>query len=232
MSRDTIQIHRLTLNCIVGVRPQEREREQPVTLDVELGLDLRPAARSGRISDTCDYDRVSSEIGALLQFRRYRIIEVAVEELAAMLFGTHERLETVRIRLEKPRALEGRARAGAVEISRERSDFPRSLEKTSFGQVEILWEGREAGLYLLHVEPGHQIVPHRHATMRELEWLVGGKLERNGAPMAGPEPMVWPTGQVHGYRNVSTDRGTLFCCDTPPFIPADEIAVPRAEVPW
>jgi dihydroneopterin aldolase len=201
-------------------------------LDLELGLDLRPAASSGRISDTCDYDRVADQVRELLQFRRYRIIEVAAEELAAMLFGLNDKIETLRVRLEKPRALEGRARAGAVEILRERADFPRRVEKTRFGEVEILHEGREAGLYLLHVDAGGEIVPHRHAVMRELEWLVTGDLQRNGQVMAGPEPTAWSVGRVHGYRNLGDTRATLFCCDTPPFIPDDEIEVPAAEVTW
>jgi hypothetical protein len=28
---------------------------------------------------------------------------------------------------------------------------------------------------------------------------------------------------VHGYENRGQRRATLFCCDTPPFIPQDEI---------
>ena len=36
-------------------------------------------------------------------------------------------------------------------------------------------------------------------------------------------PRAWTKGFVHGYTNVSGRRATLFCCDTPPFLPHDEI---------
>ncbi len=232
MPRDSIRISRLTLNCIVGLRPDEREREQPVALDLVLGLDLARAGRTGRIGDTCDYAQVTWEVQALLRFRRYRIIEVAVAEIAAMVFGVHGLVDTVRVSLEKPRALEGRARAAMVEIFRGRADFPGRSEDKPWGEVEVLSENREAGLYLLHVDPGQGIPAHRHSVMRELEWLVSGKMERNGVPMIAIDPATWTRGRVHGYRNVSEERATLFCCDTPPFIPEDEIMVGSDEVPW
>ena len=98
MTRDVIEIRGLALDCVVGIRPEEREREQPVRLDLSLGLDLSSAGRSGRIAETCDYDRVADEVIALLRFRRYRLIEGAVEEVAAMLLGVHAPLVRVRVR--------------------------------------------------------------------------------------------------------------------------------------
>lgn len=227
--RDAIHIEGLELRCIVGVRPDEREKEQPVRLDLTLGLDLSRAGHSGRISHTCAYDRVAEQVETLLRFRRYRLIEVAVEELAAMLFGVHPLLETVRIRFEKPNALAGRARLAAVEIVRDRASFPRRHEPTRFGEVEIVHETREAGLYLLHVEPGREIPPHYHRVMHELEWLVEGELVRDDEPLREFDPVAWPHGKVHTYQNRSTRRATLFCCDSPPFSPEDEIEVGDAE---
>ena len=52
MSRDSIEIDGLQLSCIVGVRPEERDHEQSILLDVALGLDLGNAGRSSRISET------------------------------------------------------------------------------------------------------------------------------------------------------------------------------------
>ena len=226
LARDRIRIDGLRLACIVGLRPDEREQEQPVDLDVELGLDLSRAGRSGRIHETCDYDRVADEIRALLRFRRYRLIESAVEELAALLLGVHEHVRWVRIRLCKPRALDGRARGAAVEITRRAEDFPRRREDASFGRVDVLLETEEAGLYLLRLAPGAEIPRHHHQVMRELEWRVAGDVARNGRRLRGLEPVVWSKGQIHGYRNLSpTDEAVLFCCDTPPFVPEDEIAV-------
>ncbi len=211
------------LECVLGVLPHEREREQPVRLDLRLGLELSAAGRSASISDTIDYDRVTTEVTALLRFRRYRLLENAAEELAAMLFGVHPILQTVQLRLAKPGALQGRAAAAAVHITRCREDFVVGHEPSAFGDVDILLETREAGLYLLHVAARNEIPAHHHRVMRELEWLVAGTLHHQGTPVALAKPTAWARGQAHGYRNDTDERATLFCCDCPPFIPDDEI---------
>jgi FolB domain-containing protein len=220
---DVIEIRGLAVACVVGVRPDERDREQPVRLDLELGLDLSRAGRSGRISETCDYDRVTDEVIALLRFRRYRLIEAAVEEIAAMLLGVHPPLERVKVRLEKPQALSDRASAAAVTIERGREHYRLRHETTHFGRVDILLETRDAGLYLLHVDPGLEIPRHHHRIMRELEWLVDGELHQDGRRVAPVRPVTWGHGQIHSYQNRGDRTATLFCCDVPPFIPHDEI---------
>jgi dihydroneopterin aldolase len=227
MSRDRIHVHELRVDCIVGVHPHERTTPQPLLIDLELGLDTGEAAYSGRIAATCDYSRVASEVETLLGFRRYRLLEVAAEELAAMLFGVHRVLQEVRVRLSKPLALEGRARTAGVEIARTRGDFVAMRERSEFGEVEILYQSREAGLYLLHVEAGREIPAHYHRRMRELEWLIAGAIERDGERLHGFAPVEWQKGRAHRYVNVGEQRATLFCCDMPPFSPDDEIPVGR-----
>jgi len=225
MARDRIFIRELRVDCIVGVYPHERDKPQPLTVDLELGIDTGAAAYSGRIAHTCDYARVADELATLLQFRRYKLLELAAGELAAMLLGVHPMVEDVRLRLSKPRALPGRATVAGVELHRHRRDFVRMRERNEFGEVEILHQTRDAGLYLLHVEAGREIPAHYHQRMRELEWLVAGELERDGERLEGFAPVMWRKGRVHRYVNVGERRATLFCCDIPPFVPEDEIVV-------
>lgn len=225
MARDTIFVRGLRVDCVVGILPDEREREQPLIVDLELGLDTSRAAYSGKIGATCDYSRVADEVSTLLRFRRYKLLEMAAEELAAMLFGVHDPLEDVRVELSKPEAMADRARRVGVVIERRRADFGRAREKAEFGEVEILHQSREAGLYLLHIDPGSEIPAHYHRIMRELEWLVTGALERDGVRLQDFAPVVWDRERVHHYTNVGSRRATLFCCDSPPFVPTDEIMV-------
>jgi FolB domain-containing protein len=225
MPRDRVFIHELRVDCIIGVLEHERERTQPLLLDVELGLDVSEAAYAGRIAATCDYTRVADEIATLLEFRRYRLLEMAAEELCAMLIGVHPMLEDVRLRIRKPQALAGRAHHAGVELHRQARELPRTREHNEFGEVEILHQTREAGLYLLHIEPGRDIPAHYHRVMRELEWLVAGEIERDGELLQGFSPVMWRKHRVHHYVNVGTRRATLFCCDSPPFVREDEIVV-------
>ena len=223
MARDRIFIRELRVDCIIGVYEHERRKPQPLIIDLELGVDTGAAAYSGRISQTCDYARIAEELSTLLQFRRYKLLEVAAGELAAMLIGIHPIIEEVSLRLGKPRAMPGRAALAGVEIHRRASDVVRMREHNDFGEVEILHQTREAGLYLLHVDVGREIPAHYHAIMRELEWLVAGEIERDGVRLEGFDPVVWSKHRVHRYVNVGNRRATLFCCDSPPFVPTDEI---------
>jgi FolB domain-containing protein len=244
VARDGIELSGLVLECVLGVYADERNREQPVRVDLRMGLDLGPAGRSASIADTIDYDRVSTEITALLRFRRYRLLENAAEEVAAMLFGVHPRIEELELRLAKPQALRGRAEAAAIRIARRREDYfvdPESSspsapkasgwrrETSVFGEVDVLLETKEAGLYLLHVGVGQEIPLHHHQVMRELEWLVRGSLWQGEALVQPFRPVEWPHGMAHRYRNVGEEPATLFCCDCPPFIPADEVVLPEGE---
>lgn len=228
MARDFIELRGLTLHCVLGVRPDERDREQPVRVDLRMGLDLVPAGRSASIADTIDYDRVADEIAALLRFRRYRLLENAAHEVAAMLLHTHPSLEQVWLSVAKPQALVGRAETPAVEVTRTRADFPSRRERSRFGEVEILLETKEAGLYLLHVAAGRTIPRHHHRVMRELEWLVTGELWRGDEAVPMGRPVAWRHGEAHDYRNATEQVATLFCCDVPPFIPEDEIVLDEA----
>jgi FolB domain-containing protein len=231
VARDTIELEGLCLDCVLGVNPDERDREQPVRVDLRMGLDLRAAGRSASIGDTIDYDRTASEIAALLRFRRYRLLENAAEEVAAMLFGVHPRIEELELRIQKPQALAGRAIAAAIRIARRRDDFTWRHEPSVFGEVDVLLETKEAGLYLLHVGAGLEIPLHHHRVMRELEWLVRGTLRQGDELVPAFRPVEWPHGKAHRYRNEGDEPATLFCCDCPPFIPTDEVVLEGPSAP-
>jgi dihydroneopterin aldolase len=207
---DFIRIEGLELDCIVGVRPRERRHKQPVRVDVALGLDVSRAARSGRIAYTCDYDRVADEATALLRFRQYQLIEIATEELAATLLALHPGVERVEVRLEKPAALNGRARAAAVEIARTPSDFPRTTEALSTGHREVLFNTDHASLYLTHIEPGRELQALESGTRRELDWHVAGEIECAGQLLQGSRE--WPHGRTEAYVNRGSDGAVLFSC--------------------
>jgi FolB domain-containing protein len=247
MPRDAIRIRDLELACTIGVNPDERDREQKLIVGAELRLDLTRAGTSSHIADTCDYARIAGEIAAMLAFRRYRLLESAAHELAAMLLAVHPLVEAVHLQLDKPEALRGRlrkysaraARAAAnagfgvgvvagVSVERRAGDFPRRFEAAEYGSVEVVLETHEAGLYLLHLRPGGVIAPHHHEAMHELEWPVRGELVRCGAKVSGFDPRTWPLGQVHDYANAGATTATLFCCDQPRFVRRDEVREPGA----
>jgi len=212
---DLIRIRGLELDCIVGLRPLEREREQRVHLDVAMGMDLSPAGRAGRIALTCDYSEIAEEIIALLRFRKYQLIEMATEEIAAMLLGVHGALDHVELRLDKPAALDGRARAASVEIRRPRAAFPVTARHTPFGSAETVLETREARLQLLRVEPGRELPGAYARGARSLEWLVSGSLLHGGQPLPRFVPAAVEDG-APPYVASGAEPAVLFRCTCPP----------------
>jgi len=202
---DRLHLQGLELECIVGVRPPERKRPQRIRLDVTLGLDLSGAGRSGRISHTIDYGRVAEELQTLLRFRAYRLIEMATEELSAMLFAAHPLLEELEIRLEKPEALRGRATAsGGVTSMRTRASFPITRKTFHGGHVDLVLATHEATLELVTLEPNASYAP---PPARRVAWLTHGSLAGGRVPSDSGD-----VARVEAPFDASADGASLFVC--------------------
>lgn len=209
---DRILIEALEVECIVGVRPLERRRKQVVRLDLALSLDLSGAGKTGRITDTVDYARIADEVSGLLRFREYQLIEVATEELAAMLFGVHPMLQALQIRLEKPEALRGRARSASVEVQRARAQFPVQISRNHCGEHEVWLSTHEARLEIFRVAPQTTWEVSGGAGGRHLEWSVAGDLTRDGTPLER-DPRERLTAAVSRYANRGVAAAALFRCE-------------------
>ena len=209
--RDRILIDSLEVECIVGIRPAERLRKQRVRVHLDLGLDLGRPGKSGKIAHTVDYSRVATQVTALLQFRAYKLIESATEELAASLLALHGALERVTVRVEKPEALRGRARSAAVEISRTREAFPVARTTTEFGDVSVVLDSEEAKIALVRVAPGKVFA---QSDARRLEWLAQGRLLEGKSEVPLHAARVHEDGNGARFENPSLDDALLFCCET------------------
>jgi FolB domain-containing protein len=209
---DCVRIHGLELECIVGIRPNERVREQKVRLDIGLFSDLRHAGRSGRIGLTSDYSRVAREVSALLRFRRYHLIEMAAEELCAMLLGVHTNARAVRLCLEKPGALEGFARAASVEVRRSRRDFSPRAEALAFGERQVLLETRDARLETLRITAGAHAELPPGAESESVYWLVSGQLHEHGQPLVVGAPVTRGPEGGAAFFNPGPEAAVLFRC--------------------
>ncbi len=212
---DVVRIHGLELDCIVGIRPQEREHQQRVRLDIGLYADLSQAGRMGRISLTADYDQVAHEVVALLSFRHYHLIEMAAEEVSAMLLGAHSGVQEVSLRIEKPGALAGRARAASVQVRRARTDYPVSVLKAEHGQNEVLLETREARLELVRIEAHASVSDGPGFAASSLTWLLSGQVEVEQGRMDPKLPsgvMASSSDSLTPLHNPGPGSACLFRC--------------------
>ena len=72
---DCIELRGLRVVCIVGVLPEEREREQPLEVDVDLYADLLAAGQTDELSDTLNYGTVTERVEELCVNARAELLE-------------------------------------------------------------------------------------------------------------------------------------------------------------
>jgi 7,8-dihydroneopterin aldolase/epimerase/oxygenase len=183
---DSVEIHGLSCRCIIGIRARERRVAQRVRLNLELSVDLERAGKSGRIAHTVDYSRASTEIIALLQFRRYSLLELAAEECAGWLFATYPAIQSVTLGIAKPQALAGQAESGGVRIARKRPPEATRL-RTDFGFVEPQLETSEAAISLVGLDPGKTLTAASLGAESALVLPLSARLE-SSRPLTAHEP--------------------------------------------
>lgn len=234
---DWIRIQGLSVDCVVGVYPHERDTPQPLLVDVGLCLDTEPAARRERLRLSVDYAALSLQLKFLLTSCRFRMLETAAYVLCRYLLAPPalgERRASVaraRVSLTKPGALGGRA-VPSLEIERPAAWAEIAQERKPFGVVDVVHETRDAGIYRLNVAPGGRIPLHVHRVMRESEMVLTRGLLCQGKPAPVGRSYRWPLGAAHGYENPTRRYQTVLCVDSPRFMESDEIEVsgPPADV--
>ena len=227
---DRVRIEGLSAECVVGIYARERQRPQPLRVDVEMRLDLEPAAVEERVRHTVDYAFMSAQLVFLLQACRFGMLETAAHVIARYVLappGPGERraqIDGVTVRLTKPDALAGRA-VPSIEINRERAWCRMVVEEKPFGTVDVVHETRDAGVYRLNVRPGGTIPLHVHQVMTESEMILTPGLLCQRAPAPVGTVFRWPKGAAHVYENPTDRWQSILCVDEPRFLESDEIQV-------
>jgi dihydroneopterin aldolase len=81
---DRIELRGLRVRALVGVLPEERERVQPLEIDLDLHIDIDAAARSDDLADTVDYGAVCADVEALCASLRPQLLEVLAARIASV----------------------------------------------------------------------------------------------------------------------------------------------------
>jgi dihydroneopterin aldolase len=110
----TIFMRGLTVEAEIGVYAHEKGRRQPLRVEVEAVVEPRIV---GGISDTLNYEHLASAARRLANEGHIDLVETYAERLAAVVLD-HAQVRQVRVRVEKPEALQG-AIAG-IEVTAHR----------------------------------------------------------------------------------------------------------------
>lgn len=112
---DAITLRRIRAYGRVGADPGERERRQPIEIDVTAEIDLRDAAASDGLADTLDYATLRDRLVRVVSTTSYVLLERLASDLLDVVFSD-ARVTSARITLSKPEILDGAT--PSVELER------------------------------------------------------------------------------------------------------------------
>lgn len=72
---DTVKLHNIRCNAIIGTLPHERSRRQALVIDVTFCADLKPAGKSDDLMQAVDYSAVEKEVVELVSNSSFQLIE-------------------------------------------------------------------------------------------------------------------------------------------------------------
>jgi dihydroneopterin aldolase len=116
---DTLFLHGLKAETLIGVYDWERQQRQTLLLDVDIGTDARPAGHSDNIDDTIHYGDVAEALRHNLAQQQFLLLEALAEHVAQFLLDDFGAL-WVRVRVVKPGIL-AQVREVGVQIERSRA---------------------------------------------------------------------------------------------------------------
>ncbi len=122
MTEDKIVLEGIVLYGYHGVSAAEKELGQRFVVDVELSVDLAPAAGSDNLALTVNYSTVYKLVKRVVQGPSCDLIETVAERIASAILAEHDKVEQVRVKVAKPDVpIAGSVlRAAAGEITRRR----------------------------------------------------------------------------------------------------------------
>jgi len=115
---DQVFITDLRARGIIGVNDWEREKAQEMLINIILYTDLHKAGESDDLRDSVDYRAVAKKVLAHAETAKRLTVEALAHDLACLCLED-ERVQKVRLRLEKPGAVRF-SRSVGVEIERSR----------------------------------------------------------------------------------------------------------------
>lgn len=114
---DIVFIDGLEVDTVIGVYDWERGIRQCLTLDLQLGWDIRPAAAGDELGLALDYAAVSARVQAFAAQSAFQLVETFAERLVAVLMAEFG-IAWLRLRVTKPGAVPAARGGVGVEIER------------------------------------------------------------------------------------------------------------------
>ncbi|MBR2910882.1 MAG: dihydroneopterin aldolase [Lentisphaeria bacterium] len=100
---DKIFITGLPPSTVIGTRPEERDLQQKIILDLEIDIDLSAASASDDLLDTINYAEIEEKMVKLAEESHFFLIE-AFAQAAADIVLSYEKTTGCTVTITKPNA--------------------------------------------------------------------------------------------------------------------------------
>lgn len=110
---DIVFINDLRIETIIGIYDWERKVRQTISLDLEMGADIRRAAASDAIDDTLNYKAVAKRLIAFVGESEYLLVETLAEKIAGIVLSEFA-VPWLKLTVHKPGAVRGSRDVGVI----------------------------------------------------------------------------------------------------------------------
>ena len=102
-STGRIEIRDLRAFGVHGVLPEERERAQPFSVDLDAYVDVSPAAASDALADTVDYGALVRRVAEVVSGTSYSLLEALAAAICRRVLDDDPRVARVEVAVRKMR---------------------------------------------------------------------------------------------------------------------------------
>ena len=118
---DTIFLHELKVDTVIGIWDWERKIRQTVVIDLDMAADIRKAAKTDSVDDTLNYKLVSKRVQQFVADSSFQLVETLAERVAELIIGEFD-VSWLRVKVNKPGAIRGARDVGVIIERGERPD--------------------------------------------------------------------------------------------------------------
>ena len=110
---DIVFINDLRIETIIGIYDWERKVKQTISLDLEMGTDIRKSAATDAIDDTLNYKAVAKRLIAFVGESEYQLVETLAEKIADIVLSEFD-VRWLKLTVHKPGAVRGSRDVGVT----------------------------------------------------------------------------------------------------------------------
>ena len=110
---DIVFINDLRIETIIGIYDWERKVKQTISLDLEMGTDIRKSAATDAIEDTLNYKAVAKRLIVFVGDSEYQLVETLAEKITDIVLAEFD-VPWLKLTVRKPGAVRGSRDVGVM----------------------------------------------------------------------------------------------------------------------